>query len=100
MTEHERMNYWWQRATKAENAITSLHKSERRWTHPDFTGSFATQQEAEEHSDTANVRASFFEICAECGRIESEQPKESGQEWSYRESLWPCRTYKNLKATP
>ena len=34
----------------------------------------------------------FFEICEECGRIESEQLKEMGEGACYRESLYPCAT--------
>ena len=65
----------------ALDAILALHKPKTRWTHPNWTGSFDT-----------------FDICAECGRIEAGQLRKSREEWSYRESLWPCPTFTAVTA--
>lgn len=86
--------------------VLALHKIETRWTHPDWTGSFDTREEASEWDydesmgDDDKSQVGSFEVCAECGRIESEQLKESGDDWSYRESLWPCATAKAMGVAP
>ena len=49
-------------------------------------------EEAAEWLDDDVGGVTYFEVCAECGRVESGQLREYGDEWSYRESLWPCRT--------
>jgi hypothetical protein len=82
----------------AVDAVLAKHKPEKRWTHPDWTGSFDSREEAAEYDydeamdDDQKSQVDHFEVCAECGHIEAEQLRESGDEWSYRESLWPCRT--------
>jgi len=83
----------------ALDRVEALHKPEKRWTHPDWTGSFDTREEAAEYDydeamgDDQKSQVEFFEVCAECGRVESEQLSEAGDgDWSYRESLWPCET--------
>ncbi len=71
--------------------IAALHRVERRYQVPEVLEcSFDTPEEALEYADGGVV--SFFEICAECGRIESDQVREFGSDWAYREALWPCRT--------
>lgn len=82
----------------ALEAVEELHQPEKRWTHPDWTGSFDTREEAAEYDydecmgDTDKSRIDFFEVCAECGRVEAEQWKETGDDWKYREAMWPCPT--------
>ena len=74
-------------------AVETLHRAERRYLAPGFsTWSFDSAAEAAEWLDDPIDAVTFFEICAECGRIESGQLAESGEEWGYRASLWPCRT--------
>jgi hypothetical protein len=86
------------RLLAALDAVLALHKPETRWTHPDWMGSFDTIEEAagydedEVIGDEQKSQVDSFDICAECGRIESEQLSESGEEWGYREGLWPCPT--------
>jgi len=91
------------RVADALLAVLELHKVETRWTHPEWTGSFDTREEAAEYDydeamgDVEKSHVGSFEICAECGRVESEQLSDAGDgDWSYRESLWPCRTVKAI----
>jgi hypothetical protein len=85
--------------------VRELHKPEKRWTHPDWTGSFDTREEAAEYDyDEAmgadhKSQVDHFEICAECGRIEGAQLRDVGEVWDYRESLWPCKTAAAITAT-
>ena len=94
-------------AAKVE-AVRVLHKPEKRWQpYEGFESSFATEDEALRSLDDLDVGVvvlenitehgtPYFEICAECGRIDADQLDEFGEDWSYREGLWPCRTAKAL----
>jgi len=81
-------------------AVLALHKPVKKWEPYEGAGySFNTREEAlrsggEEDLGTVAIEAGpqYFEICEECGRIESEQLSETGEDWGYRESLWPCPT--------
>ena len=84
-------------AAKAEalGTLLALHKPEARYHPRDIDDrSWETIEEAREYADTYDEVMESFEICAECGRVESEQLREYADEWGYRESLWPCETVK------
>jgi hypothetical protein len=74
--------------------ILALHRPEKRY-HPSGIGdrSWENENEAREYADAEDEVMESFEVCRECGRIEAELWQESGDEWSYRESLWPCPTF-------
>jgi hypothetical protein len=86
------------RLTAAVDAVLAKHKPEKRWTHPDWTGSFDSREEAAEYDydeamgDDQKSQVDHFVVCAECGYIEAEQLRDSGDEWSYKHSIWPCPT--------
>lgn len=81
-------------------AVTTLHKPEKRWEPYEGAGyTFLTREQAleaagEEDLGVVAMEAGpqYFEVCSECARVESEQLSESGEEWGYREALWPCKT--------
>jgi hypothetical protein len=77
--------------------IRHLHKPEQRFYPVNVDDrSWDTADEAREWgSDDEAIE--MFEICSECGRLEAEQLKESGEDWGYRESLWPCPTIKAIR---
>ena len=84
-------------AAKADamGTLLALHKPEARYHPRDIDDrSWDTVEEAREYADTCDEVMESFEICAECGRVESEQLREYADEWGYRESLWPCETVK------
>lgn len=73
--------------------ILALHRPEKRWTTPDYTGSFDSREEAaelDESDDGPNV--DYFEICQECGRIERDWAEDHAEEWTYKLAMWPCKT--------
>ena len=79
--------------------ILALHQPEKRWTTPDYTGSFDTREEAaelDESDDGPNV--DYFEICAHCGSIERDWAEDHAEEWNYKLAMWPCKTI--AKVTP
>ena len=84
--------------TEALAPILALHKAEERF-YPESIGdrSWDTLEQAREYADSDNEAIESFTICAECGRVESEQLREYADEWSFRESLWPCRTFKSIQ---
>ena len=84
--------------TEALAPILALHKAEERF-YPESIGnrSWDTLEQAREYADSDNEAIESFTICAECGRVESEQFREYADEWSFRESLWPCRTFKSIQ---
>lgn len=96
----------------ALDKVLALHKPVKKWEPYEGAGyTFATREEAlrasgEEDLGVVAIEAGpqFFEVCGECGRIEGEQLSEAGEEWGYRESLWPCPTVTALtdalEATP
>ena len=59
----------------------------------------SAEDAAEWLDDDDDDGVTFFEVCVECGRIESDQLRWYGEEWSYRESLWPCPTAAILDRT-
>lgn len=87
--------------------VEALHRPVKKWEPYEGAGySFNTRDEAleaggEEDLGVVAIEAGpqFFEVCAECSRVESEQLSETGEEWGYRESLWPCPTIKAIEAT-
>ncbi|MHC6176224.1 hypothetical protein [Glutamicibacter sp. X7] len=85
--------------------LVKLHRPVKRWqTHEADEGSFDTEADAraaylDENDEEFEGEVPYFEICAECGRIEAGQMAEIGAEvWNYREGLWPCRTAKTWGA--
>jgi hypothetical protein len=92
------------RILDALDAVLALHQPVKKWEPYEGAGyTFATEAAALEALGDVDVNSvvlegiatnglPFFEVCAECGRIESEQLSELGEEWGYQESLWPCAT--------
>ena len=84
----------------AVGAVRTLHQPIKKWEPYAGAGySFATREEAlraggEEDLGRVAIETGpqFFEVCKECARVESDQLSETGEEWGYRESLWPCPT--------
>jgi len=87
-------------------AVEALHRPIQKWEPYDGAGyTFATREEAlraagEEDLNSVAMEAGPqpFEVCLECSRVESEQLVEIGEEWGYRESLWPCPTVRAVTA--
>jgi len=86
--------------TAAVRAVRELHQEETRYQPwPDYEGSFDSAEAIAEHFGEPDAGEEWprephtFGICTECGRIEREA-NEGHDEWSYRESLWPCPTAK------
>ncbi|MFW0772485.1 hypothetical protein ACLRGI_04885 [Paenarthrobacter nitroguajacolicus] len=94
------------RLLAAIEAVGALHKPEKRWEPYEGAGyTFLTREQALEAAGEEDLGAvameagpQFFEVCAECARVESEQLSESGEEWGYREALWPCKTTETFAA--
>jgi hypothetical protein len=92
------------RILDALDAVQALHQPVKKWEPYEGAGyTFASEAAALEALGDVDVNSvvlegiaenglPFFEVCAECGRIESDQLSEMGEEWGYRESLWPCPT--------
>lgn len=78
--------------------ILALHKAEKRFYPASMSErSFDTAEKAREYADGDDDPVESFEICAECGRVESDQLREYADDWGYRESLWPCRTFRAIQ---
>jgi len=88
----------------AIEAVAGLHKPEKRWEPYEGAGyTFFTRDQALEAAGEVDLGVvaieagpQFFEVCGECARVESEQLSETGEEWGYREALWPCKTAEAL----
>ena len=75
--------------------VLALHKPETRYYPSGIDDrSWDTEDEAREYADSEDEAMQAFTICAECGRVESEQLREYADDWGYRESIWPCPTRK------
>ena len=94
-------------------AVLAVHKPEKRWMPYDGAGvSYNTEREALEATEDVDLNSvvmediaengvPFFEVCAECKRIEDSPCEgECTLEAGYRESIWPCRTIQALEAKP
>ena len=74
--------------------LLALHKAEKRFRPEGINErSWDTVEAAREHSHGDYEGVWSFEVCVECGRVELEQLREYADEWGYRESLWPCKTF-------
>ncbi|MDQ1053192.1 hypothetical protein QE394_001120 [Arthrobacter sp. SORGH_AS 212] len=95
-----------ERLTAALEAVLALHTPVKKWEPYAEAGySFNTREEAlraagEEDLGRIAIEEGpqYFEVCKECGRVESDQLSEIGEEWGYRESLWPCPTVAAVEA--
>jgi len=82
-------------AIEALAPILALHKPKAHYYPAGIDDrSWETEEEAREYADTEDEVMESFEICAECGRIEADQLREYCDEWAFRESIWPCATFK------
>lgn len=86
-----------QEAHDALGRVRELHTPEKRWQIDITEGSYDSREDAIEDwcecDGECRCEPVYFEVCAECGRIES---GDDDREWSYRESIWPCATAKAL----
>lgn len=77
---------------KAVGYIRDLHSVEKRYqSSPDSEESYDTAEQVAREQDIALADVTFFEVCAECGRIEMDM-QDDWDERAYKESLWPCAT--------
>lgn len=94
------------RLVAAVEGVLGLHKPIKKWEPYEGAGyTFATQEEALRAGGDLDLGVvaieagpQYFEVCKECGRIESDQLSEIGEDWGYRESLWPCATIAAIEA--
>jgi hypothetical protein len=86
------------------NAALAIHHVEKRYqSSPEAEESYDTaeqvaEEQVAEEQDMPLADVTFFEVCAECGRIELDIQGD----WdvrAYKESLWPCATVKALGVT-
>lgn len=100
---HDRWRARWKELAlerhKKLSAVEALHKPERRYTYGDGGEmSWASVDDVIDYFGDDEVTADkvdYFEVCAECGRIELSQVEEY-DERGYLEAMWPCKTAKAL----
>lgn len=75
-------------------AVDAIHTPERRYSPDDGESSYATAEEAAEAEEGTPVTVTHFDVCSHCASLELGD----GYTLDYRESLWPCKTRRDMDA--